>query len=112
MNKLNKARKLFGSVDFSSSTFVDSVIYISSSDDEAIDGWDSDWSTDTEEIIRRVGIQVVSCPIPVGKRRMTTANDEFGPSISSRKKIVPPSLTKGTVMRICAMPPRKARQSA
>ena len=50
-------------MDFSSESSADSVINISS-DDEASDGWDSDWSTDTEEMIWREETQVVACPIP------------------------------------------------
>ena len=113
MNKFNKARKHFGSVDFSSSSSVDSVISISSSVEEASDGWDSDWSTDTEEMTRRVETQVVSSPMPVGKRRMTTAG-EANPVrvLVSPKKVVLTNLTKGTLMRKCATPIRKAHQSA
>ena len=82
MNKFNKARKLFASDDLSSSSSVDSGIYISSNDEEASDRWDSDWSTDSEEMIRRLETQVFSCPVPVRKRCITTTSDEPGPSTS------------------------------
>ena len=75
MNDFNKARKRFVSVDLSSSFSVDSVIYISSCNDSA-------WSSDTENMIRRVETQVVSCSITAGKRRMTTASDEPGAGTS------------------------------
>ena len=79
MERFNKARKLFGSLEFSSDSSGDSVIYISS-DEETSDGWDSDWSTDTEEMVRRIETQVRAEPIPIAGRRMTTASDEPGPS--------------------------------
>ena len=69
MNKFNRAKKLFGSMDFSSESSADSVFYISS-DDEASDGWDSDWSTNTEEMIRRVVTLVIPRPIPITGRRI------------------------------------------
>ena len=47
MNKFNRARKRFGSKDFSSESSANSVIYISS-DEEASDGWDSDGGNDKE----------------------------------------------------------------
>ena len=112
MDKFNKVRKLFGTKDFSSSSSVDSVIYVSSTDEEASGGWDSVLSTDTEEMIRRVETQVVFCPVPMGKRHMTTASDEPGPSTSQLQEGSTPSLTKGTLMGRCALPPRKASQSA
>ena len=113
MDKFNKVRKLFGTKDFSSSSSADSVIYVSSSDEEVSGGWDSVLSTDTEEMIRRVETQVVFCPVPMGKRHMTTASDESPVQVLvSCKKVVPPSLTKGTLMGRCALPPRKACQSA
>ena len=73
MDKFNKARKLFGSVDLSLNSSVDSVIYISS-DEETSDGWNSDWSTDTEEMIRKVDTEVVSSPILIAGRIMTTGS--------------------------------------
>ena len=79
MERFNKARKLFGSLEFSSDSSRDSVIYISS-DEETSDGWDSDWSTDTEEMVRRIETQVQAEPIPIAGRGMTTASDEPGPS--------------------------------
>ena len=93
MNKFNKARKLFGSLDFSSDSSNDSVIYISS-DDETFDGWNSDWSSDTEEMVRRVEAQVQARPIPIAGRRMTTASDEPGTSTMSSGLQTTPKLDR------------------
>ena len=93
MNKFNRARIFFGSIEFSSESSADSVIYISS-DEEASNGWDSDWSTDTEEMIKRVETQVKACPIPTAGRRMTTATDEPGTSTSSSELQITPILDK------------------
>ena len=67
MERFNKARKLFGSLEFSSDSSRDSVIYISS-DEETSDGWDSDWSTDTEDMVRRIETQVQAEPIPIRQK--------------------------------------------
>ena len=85
MEKFNKARKLFGSLDFSSDSSNNSVIYISS-DEETSEGCDSDWSTDTEELVRRVETEVQAQLIPIAGRRLTTASDEPGPSTVSPNK--------------------------
>ena len=77
MDKFNKARKLFGSVDLSSNSSVDPVIYLSS-DDETSDRWNSDWSTDTEEMMRRVETKVVSSPMLIAGRIMTSGSMEVG----------------------------------
>ena len=93
MERFNKARKLFGSLEFSSDSSRDSVIYISS-DEETSDGWDSDWSTDTEEMVRRIETQVQAEPIPIAGRRMTTASDEPGPSSVPSDAQTTPKLDK------------------
>ena len=93
MEKFNKARKLFGSLDFSSDSSNNSVIYISS-DEETSEGWDSDWSTDTEELVRRVETQVQARPIPIAGRKLTTASDEPGPSTVSPNMQTTPKLDK------------------
>ena len=105
MDKFNRARKLFGSMDFSSESSADSVIYISS-DEEASDEWDSDWSTDTEEMIKRVKTQVKTNPIPAG-RRLTTASDERGSGTSSSEMPITPKLDKTYFdEKLCYAPPR------
>ena len=93
MNKFNRARKLFGSIDFSSDSSKESVISISS-EDEASDGWNSDWSTDTEEMIKRVETQVKARPIPITGRRMTTASDEPGTSAMPSELQITPKLDR------------------
>ena len=93
MEKFNKTRKLFGSLDFSSDSSNNSVIYFSS-DDETSEGWDSDWSTDTEELVRRVETQVQAKPILIAGRRMTTASDELGPSSVPTDAQTTPKLDK------------------
>ena len=106
MNKFNKARRLFGSLDFSSDSSNDSVIYISS-DDETSDGWNSDWSSDTEEMVRRVEAQVQARPIPLAGRRMTTASDEPGTSTMSPGLQTTPKLDRAYFdEKLCYAPPK------
>ena len=106
MKKFNKARKLFGCLDFSSDSSNDSVIYISS-DDETSDGWNSDWSSDTEEMVRRVEVQVQARPIPIAGRRMTTASDEPGTSTMSSGLQTTPKLDGAYFdEKLCYAPPK------
>ena len=106
MERFNKARKLFGSLEFSSDSSRDSVIYISS-DEETSDGWDSDWSTDTEEMVRRIETQVQAEPIPIAGRRMTTASDEPGPSSVPSDAQTTPKLDKTYFdKKLCYAPSR------
>ena len=106
MNKFNRARKLFGSIDFSSDSSNESVIYISS-EDEASDWWNSDWSTDTEEMIRRVETRVKARPIPITGRRMTTASDEPGTSIMPSELQTTPKLDRAYFdENLCYAPPK------
>ena len=106
MNKFNRARILFGSIDFSSDSSNESVIYISS-EDEASDGWNSDWSTDTEEMIRRVETEVKARPIPISGRRMTTASDEPGTSAMPSELQITPKLDRAYFdENLCYAPPK------
>ena len=106
MNKFNRARKLFGSIDFSSDSSNESVFYISS-EDEASDGWNSDWSTDTEEMITRVETQVKARPMPKTGRRMTTASDEPGTSAMPSELQITPKLDKAYFdENLCYAPPK------
>ena len=75
MSKYNLARKLFDFDGDSSDESEASVIYISSSDDELSEGWETDCSTDTEQLIARIEKEVTSSPMLVGGRIMTT--DDF-----------------------------------
>ena len=56
MAKFNLARKLFDLEESDSEASVNSVIYLSSDEEEnnSSTSWDSDWSTDTEAIIERI----------------------------------------------------------
>ena len=95
MNRYCKSGKLFENAELSSNSSSNSVIYISS-DEETSDYWDSDWSTDTEEIIRRVETEVMSSPILIAGRIMTTGSveDEMvaGPSSSQPQQDKTPKL--------------------
>ena len=65
----------------------DSVIFISSSEDEYTEDWETDCSTDTEQLIARIEREVTTSSILIGGRIMTTEipeEDEMvaGPSTS------------------------------
>ena len=70
MSKFNLSRKLFDFEEYDSDNSDNSVIYISSSEDESSD-WETDCSTDTEQLIARVEREVTSSPILIGGRVMT-----------------------------------------
>ena len=84
MSKYNLARKLFD-LDYDSDESNESVIYISSSESEASD-WETDCSTDTEQLVARIEREVVSSPMLIGGRIMTVdlpeeeEDTEAGPS--------------------------------
>ena len=56
MQKFNLSRKLFDFEEQSSEGSADSVVYISSDEeeDEVSDSLDSNWSTETEALIKRI----------------------------------------------------------
>ena len=95
MDRYCKSGKLFEKAEFSSDSSSNSVIYIGS-DEETSDDWDSDWSTDTEEITRSVETEVMSSPILIAGRIMTTGSmeDEIvaGPSSSQPQQDKTPKL--------------------
>ena len=77
MQKYNLSRKHFDLEEQSSEKSSDSVIYISSDNEDDTSGsWDSDWSTDTEMLIERIEREVRSSPILVVGRIMTTEGME------------------------------------
>ena len=78
MSKFSLARKLFDVDEFESSDSGDSVIYISSSEDEYADDWKTDCSTDTEQLIARIEREVTSSPMLIGGRIMTSEISEEG----------------------------------
>ena len=86
-------------MDFSSESSADSVIYTSSDGEVSVE-WNSEWSTDTEEMVRRVETQVTACPIPIAEIKMTTASDEPGPSTSLSGQPVSPKFSDAYVDEI------------
>ena len=63
-----------------------SVIYITSeSEDDASDGWNSDWSSERESMIASVERQV-SSPMLIAGTIMTTADDKPSTSYSTPKR--------------------------
>ena len=77
MENFNKERRPFEEDDFDSETTSDTVIYIPSDESEGMpEEWDSDWSTDTEDIIKRIETEVVSSPQLIAGRIMTSNSHE------------------------------------
>ena len=74
-------------------------MYMSSSEDEEFsNGWDSDWSTDLEELVKRIE-EVVSSPKLIKGRGMTTENMDddtpaAGPSTSKPNRDSTPKLNR------------------
>ena len=111
MSKYNLARKLFDFEEYDSDNSGKSVIYISSSEDESSD-WETDCSTDTEQLIARIEKEVTSSPMLIGGRIMTMDEPEdearAGPSTSQMEEVVTPKLgLKYFDMEMCYAPPRK-----
>ena len=72
------------------------MIYISSSEDESSD-WETDCSTDTEQLIVRIDREVISSPMLIGGRFKTMDDPEgdeagAGPSSSQAQEDVTPKL--------------------
>ena len=113
MQKFILARRFFGMEEQSSSSSPNSIIYISStSDEEQSDSWDSDWSTDTEDMIRKVKREVAPCPMLIGGRVMTTGSMEekmtAGPSTTKTNVAVTPTLDhKYFDEKLCYAPSRE-----
>ena len=115
MHRFNISKKLFDFEEDSSEGSADSVVYISSveEEDEVSDCWDTDWSTDTEAMIKRIEREVKSSPILIGGRIMTTEglDDEMeaGPS---NPQPIPPSTPKLGFKyfdeKLCYAPSRKS----
>ena len=110
MSKFNLSGKLF---DFEENDFDNSdksVIYISSSEDESSD-WETDCSTDTEQLIARIEREVTSSPMLFGGRIMTMDEPEEAraePSTSQVEEGVTPKLgLKYFDKEMCYAPPRK-----
>ena len=116
MNKYNLARKLFGLEESDSDDSGRSVIYISSSEEESSD-WETDCSTDTEQLVARIEREVTSSPMLIGGRIMTmeeTSEDEpeAGPSSSQKRTDVTQKFDhKYFDEEMCYAPPKKAGKS-
>ena len=69
-----------------------SVIYITSeSEDDASDGWNSDWSSEMESMIASVERQI-SSPMLIAGRIMTTADDEPSTSYTTPRRANKPAI--------------------
>ena len=111
MSKFNLSIKLFDFEEYNSDNSDKSVIYISSSEDETSD-WETDCSTDTEQLIARIEREVTSSPMLIGGRIMTMDEPEdearAGPSTSQVEEGVTPKLVlKNFDREMCFAPPRK-----
>ena len=111
MEKFNLSKKLFDFEEYDSDISDKTVIYISSSEDESSD-WETDCSTDTEQLIARIEREVTSSPMLIGGRIMTMDEPEdearAGPSTSQVKEGVTPKLgLKYFDREMCYAPPRK-----
>ena len=65
MSKFNLSRKLFDLAEYDLDNSDKSVIYISSSEDESSD-WETDCSTDTEQLVAQIEREVISSPMLIG----------------------------------------------
>ena len=115
MQRYNITKKLFD-LEEDSEGSVDSVIYISSdSENEVSSSWDSDWSTDTEEIIERIEREVKAAPIPIVGRGMTTEelDDEMTAGPSSVRPVPPSPLNwdSSILTKKCAWLHRKSKEN-
>ena len=116
MSKYSLARKLFGLEESDSYDSERSVIYISSSEDESSD-WETDCSTDTEQLVARIEREVTSSPMLIGSRIMTVDEPtedepEAGPSSSQTQTDVTPKLDhKYFDEEECYAPPKKTGKS-
>ena len=116
MSKYSLARKLFGLEESDSDDSERSVIYISSSEDESSD-WETDCSTDTEQLVARIEREVTSSPMLIGGRIMTVDEPtedepEAGPSSSQTQTDVTPKLDhKYFDKEMCYAPPKKTGKS-
>ena len=96
IQKFNLSRKLYDFEEQSSENAGESVIYISSDEEEeATEFYDWDWSTDTEALISRIEREVKSSPILIAGPVMTTEGlDDETEAGSSSSRPVPPVTPK------------------
>ena len=116
MSKYNLARKLFDLEESDSDGSEKSVIYISSSENEESD-WETDCSTDTEQLIARIEREVTSSPMLIGGRIMTSEIPEedvsmAGPSTSGANAEKTPKMDhKYFDLERCYAPPKRMEKS-
>ena len=116
MSKFNLSRKLFGLEESDSDDSERSVIYISSDEGESSD-WETDCSTDTEQLVARIEREVTSSPTLIAGRIMTMdepAEDELeaGPSSAQVRSDITPKLDNRYFDKeMCYAPPKKAGKS-
>ena len=116
MSKYNLARKLFGLEESDSDDSGRSVIFISRSEDESSD-WETDYSTDTEQLVARIEKEVTSSSMLIGGRVMTMdepSEDELkaGPSSTQMQTDVTPKFGhKYFDKEMCYAPPQKTGKS-
>ena len=116
MSKYNLARKLFDFEGYESDDSSKSVIYISSSEEESSD-WETDCSTDTEQLIARIEREVTSSPVLIGGRMMTMDEPEdearAGPSTSYAEEGTTPKLgIKYFDREMCYAPQGRSKRNA
>ena len=113
MSKYSLARKLFGLEESDSDDSERSVIFISSSEDESSD-WETDCSTDTEQLVARTEREVSSSPMLIGGRMDEPTEDEpeAGPLSTQMQTDVTPKLDhKYFDKEMCYAPPKKTGKS-
>ena len=107
LSKFNLSRKLFDFEEYESDDSSKSVIYISSSEEESSD-WETDCSTDTEQLIARIEREVTSSPVLIGGRMMTMDKPEdearAGPSTPYVEERTTPKLGIKYFTGKCVMP--------
>ena len=98
--------------DLDSDLSGESVIYISSDESgEVSDDWESDCSTDTDQLIERIEREVRASLVLIGVRIMTVEGGEeemvADPSTSQPYKNTTSKLGLEYFVKTCVMPPRR-----
>ena len=117
MEKFNLSRKLFDLDECNSDESDNSVIHISSSEDQLSEDWETDCFTDTEQLIARIEREVTASPMLIGGEIMTTEDHEedekvAGPSTSQIHAEVTPKLNyKYFDREMCYGPPKRTERT-
>ena len=100
MQRFNFPRKLFDIDETSSDASDNSFIYISSSEDELSDEWESDCSTDTEQLVAGIEREIWASLMLIGGRSLTVEDEPEemvpGPTTSRQREMSLPSWTTST----------------